>query len=117
MDFNRLIERVRKILLTPNTEWPVIAAEPTTTSQLYTNYILILAAIPALAGFIKGSIIGFGVPFVGTGDAVVIMEDDDAASLDSACPSSAPCAWDSAPASPRCCCNTAWRSAWCSFWH
>ncbi len=66
MDFNRLIERVRKILLTPNTEWPVIAAEPTTTSQLYTNYILILAAIPALAGFIKGSIIGFGVPFVGT---------------------------------------------------
>ncbi|MGD9584811.1 MAG: YIP1 family protein, partial [Lysobacterales bacterium] len=66
MNFNRLIERVRNILLAPNTEWPVIASESTTTSQMYTNYILILAAIPALAGFIKGSILGFGMPFVGT---------------------------------------------------
>lgn len=66
MNFNRLIERVRNILLAPNTEWPVIAAESSTTSQMYTNYILILAAIPALAGFIKGSILGFGMPFVGT---------------------------------------------------
>lgn len=66
MDFNRLIERARNIVLTPNSEWPVIAAETTTTRQLYTDYILILATIPALAGFIKASIFGIGMPFVGT---------------------------------------------------
>ena len=66
MDFNRLLERVRNILLTPNTEWSVIAAESSTTGALYKNYILILAAIPPLAGFIKGSILGISVPFVGT---------------------------------------------------
>ena len=32
----------RNILLTPKTEWPVIAAEPETTSGLYKGYILIL---------------------------------------------------------------------------
>ncbi|MEO8670660.1 MAG: Yip1 family protein [Tahibacter sp.] len=66
MDFNRLIARVKNILLTPNTEWPVIAAEPASTQSLYTNYILILAAIPAVFGFIKSTIIGIGIPFVGT---------------------------------------------------
>lgn len=65
MDFNLLIARVKNILLTPKTEWPVIAGESSSVAQLYTNYILILAAIPALMGFIKGSIIGTSIPFVG----------------------------------------------------
>ena len=49
MDFNKIIARVKAILLTPKTEWPVIAAEPATVADLYKNYILWLAAIPALA--------------------------------------------------------------------
>ncbi|MDC8013335.1 Yip1 family protein [Tahibacter soli] len=64
MDVNALIARVKNILLTPKTEWPVIAAERTTVADLYKNYILILAAIPAVFGFIKSSLIGlslFGV--------------------------------------------------------
>ncbi|MEO8012462.1 MAG: Yip1 family protein [Dokdonella sp.] len=61
MDFSRLIARVQAILLTPKTEWPVIAAEPDTVAGLYKNYILLLAAIPALAGFIKGSLIGYSM--------------------------------------------------------
>lgn len=60
-----LIERAKNILLTPRNEWPVIAAESETTAGLYTRYILILAAIPVIAGFIKMSIIGSGVPFTG----------------------------------------------------
>lgn len=60
MDINKLIARVKAILLTPKTEWPVIAAEPATVPDLYKNYIAILAAIPAIAGFIKGSLIGYG---------------------------------------------------------
>ncbi len=60
MDTNRLIARVKAILMTPKTEWPVIDAEPTTVADLYKNYILILAAIPAVFGFIKSSLIGYG---------------------------------------------------------
>lgn len=64
MDFNKLIARVKNILLTPKTEWPVIAGETESVQGLYLNYILVLAAIPAVFGFIKNSIIGntwFGV--------------------------------------------------------
>jgi hypothetical protein len=52
MDFAKLIDRVKNILLTPKTEWPVIAAESTTVPDLYKNYIVYLAAIPALFGFL-----------------------------------------------------------------
>lgn len=61
MDFAKLIARAKAILLSPRTEWPVIAAEPETVANLYKNYILVLAAIPAIAGFIKGSLIGFSL--------------------------------------------------------
>ncbi|MBS0488158.1 MAG: YIP1 family protein, partial [Proteobacteria bacterium] len=64
MDFNKLIARAKNILLTPKTEWPVIAGETETVQSLYLNYILVLAAIPAVFGFIKNSLIGstwFGV--------------------------------------------------------
>lgn len=59
MDFAKLIARAKAILLTPKTEWPVIAAEPDTVAGLYKNYIMILAAIPAVFGFLKGSLIGY----------------------------------------------------------
>ena len=55
-----IVSRVKGILLTPQTEWPVIAAETTTTADLYKNYAIILAAIPAIATFIGMSIIGMG---------------------------------------------------------
>lgn len=66
MDFNKLIARVKNILLTPKTEWPVIAGETETVQSLYLNYILILAAIPAVFGFIKMSVFGISIPFIGT---------------------------------------------------
>ena len=46
MDLNKLIARVKGILLTPKTEWPVIAGEPATVADLYKGYIIWLAAIP-----------------------------------------------------------------------
>ncbi len=66
MDFNKLIARAKAILLTPKTEWPVIAAEPTTVADLYKGYIVVLAAIPVIFAFIKWSIIGVSIPFAGT---------------------------------------------------
>ena len=53
-----LVERAKKILLQPKSEWAVIAAEPHTVQDLYTGYVMILAAIPAVAGFIGFSIVG-----------------------------------------------------------
>ena len=52
MDFNKLIARVKGILLTPKTEWPVIAGEQTTVADLYKGYIIWLAAIPAVFSFL-----------------------------------------------------------------
>ena len=58
MDFEKLTARAKSILMTPKTEWPVIAAEPDTVAGLYKNYIMIVAAIPVLAMFVKNSLIG-----------------------------------------------------------
>ncbi len=66
MDTTKLLNRVRGILLTPDTEWGVIAGETTTVSELYKNYILLLATVPAVFGFLKGSVIGFHVPLLGS---------------------------------------------------
>jgi len=57
--------RVRNILLTPNTEWPAIAEEPTDKASVVTGYVIPLAAIGAIAGFIGGSLIGTSLPFLG----------------------------------------------------
>ncbi|MFZ6758580.1 Yip1 family protein [Undibacterium sp. Ji50W] len=61
-----LIERAKNITLTPQTEWPVIAEESTTTASLYQHYIAPLSAIPALASFIGMTFIGMSLPFIGT---------------------------------------------------
>jgi len=52
VDFNKLIARVKGILLTPKTEWPVIAGESTTVADLYKGYIVWLAAIPPIFTFL-----------------------------------------------------------------
>ena len=56
-----IIERAKSILTSPRSEWPVIAGEQATVAGLYTGYIMWLAAIPAVFGFIKGSLIGHGM--------------------------------------------------------
>ena len=61
-----LFERVKRILLSPRTEWEVIDAEATTPAQLYTGYIAPLAAIGPIAQLIGYSVFGISVPFVGT---------------------------------------------------
>ncbi len=64
--WDKLVTRVQGILTSPKTEWPTIADEPATTADIYRNYVLILAAIPAVCSFIKSSIIGISIPFAGT---------------------------------------------------
>jgi hypothetical protein len=61
-----LVQRVKGILLSPRTEWPIIDAEPTTPGELYRSYIIPLAAIGPIAQLIGYSVFGITVPFVGT---------------------------------------------------
>ena len=55
-----LVQRVQDILLKPKQTWPVVAAESGDTASLYKNYIVILAAIAPIAGFIGMSLVGVG---------------------------------------------------------
>ena len=57
-----LAARVKGILLTPSAEWERIEREPATIGGLFTGYVCILAAIPAVAGLIGGQLFGIGIP-------------------------------------------------------
>lgn len=61
-----LIERIKNIILTPKTQWPVIETEPTSVGQLYTGYVMPMAAFAAVTSFIRMSVIGVNLPFGGT---------------------------------------------------
>ena len=61
-----IVERVKRILLSPRTEWEVIDAESTTAAQLYTGYVAPLAAIGPIAHLIGSTVFGISVPFVGS---------------------------------------------------
>ena len=61
-----LIQRVTDILLKPKETWPQIEAESTTVSGIYSGYLVILAGLSAVCGFIGMSLGGtgaFGVSF------------------------------------------------------
>jgi hypothetical protein len=61
-----LADRVKKIILQPKQEWQIISTESATTAQLYTSYIIPLAAIGPIASIIGMSLIGISIPFFGT---------------------------------------------------
>lgn len=74
-----LVDRVKNILIQPKQEWKVIVTEPHTVQDIFTRYVMILAAIPAVAGFIGLSLVGIGgfglhyrVP-IGSGIAHMIL--------------------------------------------
>jgi hypothetical protein len=55
-----LLHRVTNLATRPRDEWRAIEAEPHTVLDLYTGYVLILSAIPAIAGFVGLSLVGIG---------------------------------------------------------
>jgi len=58
-----LVERAKRILVEPKTEWDRIDVEPATVGSIFTGWVVILAAIPAVAQLI-GSLV-FGYHFFG----------------------------------------------------
>jgi hypothetical protein len=65
VDFNKIVTRAKNILLAPKTEWPVIADEPATVGDTYKNYVVFLAAIPAIFSFLGLTMLSglFGLGF------------------------------------------------------
>jgi hypothetical protein len=53
-----IVERVKNVIMTPKTEWDVIAGEATQPKDLVITYVLPLAALAAIAGFIGTAVIG-----------------------------------------------------------
>ena len=54
----RLTARVREILTTPSATWDQIEREPATQVSLYLTYVMPLAAIGPIAGFIGAVVFG-----------------------------------------------------------
>ena len=54
-----IVERAKNLVMKPREEWAVIDEEPHTVQGLYTGYVMILAAIPAVAGFLGMSLVGY----------------------------------------------------------
>lgn len=55
-----VLERAQAILLRPRETWPTIAGEDDSIARVYKSYLIYLAAIPAVAGFIGQSLVGVG---------------------------------------------------------
>jgi hypothetical protein len=66
-----IVDRVKNILMSPKTEWPAIAAEPADIGSIMMNYVLPLAAIPAVAQVIGLGLIGRATLTYGVATAVV----------------------------------------------
>jgi hypothetical protein len=70
-----LVERIKGIMVTPQNEWRVIAREPADLATLFVSYVAILAAIPAICGFIGYAVVGLstgvGTLRIGYGSALV----------------------------------------------
>jgi hypothetical protein len=62
----RLIDRAKNIVVSPKTEWGVIAAEATPRQALIIGYVLPLAAIAAVAAFIGQVFVGQSMGPLGT---------------------------------------------------
>ena len=60
-----IVQRVQSILLKPREEWAKIKAEPATVAEIFTSYVMILAAIPAGFQFLGNLLVGKRLPLVG----------------------------------------------------
>jgi hypothetical protein len=56
-----LIERVKNILVSPKPEWDVIDGENAPHMKVFTQYVLLLALIPAIGYFIGYGLVGIKI--------------------------------------------------------
>src|SRR5262245_6201530 len=61
-----IVERVKRLCVSPTSEWPVIAEEKAEAASLITGYVLPLAGAAAVAALIGRVVFGISVPLLGT---------------------------------------------------
>jgi hypothetical protein len=59
-----LLGRAKAILVSPSTEWPVIAGETESVQSVFLRYVVPLAAIGPICGFIGGQVFGINAIIV-----------------------------------------------------
>jgi hypothetical protein len=57
-----ILDRIKGLLLDPESEWSVIEAERPSIFEIYRDHVAPLALIPPLASFLGGYFFGFGRP-------------------------------------------------------
>jgi hypothetical protein len=55
-----LVDRAKAMILSPKTEWPVVAAEGDSVQTVFLKYVVPLAAIGPVASLIGGQVFGLG---------------------------------------------------------
>jgi hypothetical protein len=55
-----LIDRAKSMILTPKTEWPVVAAESDSVQSVFLKYVVPIAAIGPVAMLIGSQVFGYG---------------------------------------------------------
>ncbi len=69
-----IVDRAKNIIMSPKTEWEVIANEPADMGGILTGYVIPMALIPAVASFIGYGFIGLGfVSGIGIGIAYALI--------------------------------------------
>jgi Yip1 domain len=66
MDYQRIITRIKNMLLQPNQEWDAVRSESLTIKDIYTVYLVVVAAVPAICQFIGLTVVGTSMPAIGT---------------------------------------------------
>ncbi len=66
VDISFIISRVKAVFTNPKGVWDEVKAEPGSVRDIYFKYVLVLAAIPAICGFVGMTVFGMSLPFVGT---------------------------------------------------
>ena len=61
-----LLQRIKNILISPRTEWTVIAGEQTAAAQLFGGYVVPLVVFAAVLNFLHLSVFGVSLPFGGS---------------------------------------------------
>ena len=56
-----IINKIKSILVSPQKEWQTVEAENASHVKVFTNYVVPLALIPALAAFVGYGLIGYSV--------------------------------------------------------
>ena len=59
-----IVGRAKAILVSPTAEWPVIAGETESVQSVFMRYVVPLAAIGPICGFIGGQVFGFNAIIV-----------------------------------------------------